>query len=73
MDTKKQFDFGECLRDLRTEKGWYQQDLAKLLNTSQDTISLWERGKSLPDFMSFRKLAQIFQVSADYLLGLTEY
>lgn len=47
-----------------------QTQLATLLFTSQDTISLWERNKSLPDIKSVIKMTQIFNVTADYLLGL---
>lgn len=44
-----------------------------MLSTSQDTISIWELDKALPDVESVIKLCKIFDVSADYLLGLTEY
>ena len=66
-------DFGARLRQLRIEKGLKQADLASMLSISQDTISLWECSKSLPDFISIQSLASIFDVSADYLLGLKEF
>ena len=47
-----------------------QTELASLLFTSQDTISLWERNKSLPDVKSVIKMAFIFNVSTDYILGV---
>ena len=47
-----------------------QSELASLLFTSQDTISLWERNKSLPDVKSVIKMTSIFGVSADYILGI---
>ena len=47
-----------------------QNELASLLFTSQDTISLWERNKSLPDVKSVIKMAKIFQVTTDYILGV---
>ncbi len=49
-----------------------QSQLATLLFTSQDTISLWERNKSYPDVKTVIKLTQIFNVSADYILGLED-
>lgn len=49
-----------------------QTDLAKLLFLSQDTISLWERDKSLPDVKSVVEMTKIFKVSADYILGLEQ-
>ena len=63
-------NIGQTIKELRKEKNLSQTDLAKLLYTSQDTISLWERGKSLPDIPALIKLTEIFGVSSDYLLGI---
>lgn len=63
-------NIGQTIKELRKEKNLSQTDLAKLLFTSQDTISLWERGKSLPDISSLIKLTEIFGVSSDYILGI---
>lgn len=63
-------EIGKIIRELRLESKITQTDLAKLLNTTQDTISLWELGKSYPDIFNVAKLAKIFNVSTDYLLGL---
>lgn len=63
-------NIGSIIKELRREKGMSQTELAELLFTSQDTISLWERGKSLPDIAAVLKLTKIFKVSSDYLLGL---
>ena len=41
--------YGERLKELRKEKGLTQNDLAKVLNVTQDSISLWEKNKRLPD------------------------
>ncbi len=61
---------GETIKSLRVESGMTQTDLASLLFTSQDTISLWERGKSLPDVRSVIKMSTIFNVTTDYILGV---
>ena len=61
---------GEIIKSLRIENNMTQSDLASLLFTSQDTISLWERNKSLPDVRSVIKMAKIFQVTTDYILGV---
>lgn len=61
---------GETIKELRKEKGYSQTKLAELLFTSQDTISLWERNKSLPDAKAIIALTQIFCVSSDYILGI---
>lgn len=46
-----------------------QQDLAKALNVSRSTVSMWETGASDPDTDSLQKIASYFSVSVDYLLG----
>ena len=61
---------GKNIRELRKERNLTQEALAKLLFVSQDTISLWELNKSLPDIKSIIKLTQIFGVSSDYILGI---
>lgn len=66
----KNMNIGEIIKSLRLENKMTQTELASLLFTSQDTISLWERNKSLPDVKSVIKMTQIFGVSADYILGI---
>lgn len=63
-------EIGKIIKELRLEQKLTQTQLAKLLNTTQDTISLWELGKSYPDILSVVSLAKLFNVSSDYLLGL---
>ena len=61
---------GETIKQLRLEMNITQSQLASLLFTSQDTISLWERNKSLPDIKSLINMCSIFNVTSDYILGL---
>lgn len=63
---------GDIIKTLRVERNMTQTDLAKLLFTSQDTISLWERNKSLPDIKSIIYMTKIFGVTSDFLLGLED-
>ncbi len=63
---------GKLIRELRKEKGITQTELAKEISTTQDTISLWELGKSYPDVINVVKLCKFFGVTSDYLLGLNE-
>ena len=65
-------NIGKNIRDLRKEMGISQTVLAEKLCTTQDTISLWELGKSYPDVLSLVALAKFFNVTTDYLLGLEE-
>lgn len=64
---------GQKIRQLRKERGLTQTQLAEILSTSQDTVSLWEVGKSLPDANNIIALCRYFEVSADYLLGLEDF
>jgi transcriptional regulator with XRE-family HTH domain len=60
------------LRDLRRENNLTSRNLAKLLNVSQPTITRWENGLQEPSKKNVKKLASYFNVSSDYLLGLTD-
>lgn len=65
-------NMGKVIRDLRKEHKITQSQLAMAINSTQDTISLWELNKSCPDAFYIVKLAKYFSVSADYLLGLQD-
>ncbi len=71
----REFDrnlFRERLKSLRTDKGIGQNLLAKELDLSNASISYWETGKQEPCAEAIFKLAQYFDVSSDYLLGLVD-
>lgn len=57
------------IRQIRTTLQMKQSDLASRLNVKANTISNWENEKSFPDLDSLRKMAEIFDVSVDYILG----
>ena len=61
----------ENLRSLRSERKLRQIDLANTLGVSRTTYTQYETGKSEPDLSTLVKLAEFFNVSVDYLLGLT--
>lgn len=61
--------FGLRLRALRNEKKLTQDELGKLLNISGKTIGTWERDSRQPNIEAINKLASIFDVTTDYLLG----
>ncbi len=63
-------EIGNTIRALRKEAGLTQTDMALKLGTTQDSVSLWELNKSLPDIPMLIKLCKLFNVSADYLLDL---
>ena len=62
----------ERLRLLRHEKELDQNTLAKELQLSNASISYWENAKQEPSASALFKLASFFNVSVDYLLGLTD-
>lgn len=64
---------GKRIYELRTEKGLSQVKLGEMLSVSQDTISLWEKSKSYPSAEIVILLSKIFEVSCDYILGVTDY
>ena len=59
------------IQALRKEKHISQTYLSILLEVSQETISAYENGKHNPSTKSLIRLREIFQVSIDYILGLT--
>ncbi len=63
---------GQIIKDERTSKNLSQTELAKLLGLTYDSISFWENDKRLPDTQYIIQLCKIFEISADYLLGLEE-
>lgn len=63
--------FYQRIRDLREDKDLKQADIARLLQTTQQTYSLWERGdRELPLHHAIT-LAKFYKVSLDYLAGIT--
>ena len=62
---------GDILAELRQERGLTQRELGQVLCVSTGTISNYETGVHLPDAYKLIALADYFDVSTDYLLGLT--
>ena len=58
----------ENIVELRKENEMTQAQLAEKLNYSDKAVSKWERGESLPDIAVLKSVADIFEVSVDYLL-----
>ena len=62
----------ERIKELRNEYHLSQEKLGDMLAVSQDTISLWENNKALPSVEYIIVMCNIFEVTADYLLGLKD-
>lgn len=63
---------GEILTELREDKGLTQRELAKEFHVSGSTISAYEIGKRPPSIEMLIAYAEYFDVTTDYLLGLTQ-
>ncbi|MCM3341597.1 helix-turn-helix domain-containing protein [Paenibacillus sp. MER TA 81-3] len=64
---------GERIKASRISRGWTQEELAGKIDTTKHVISNWERNKGNPDPEQITALANTFEVSADYLLGLSNF
>lgn len=63
-------DFSNRLKELRTQAGLTQLQLAQRLGITKSVISFYELSERAPSPDVLIRLAQIFHVSTDYLLGL---
>ena len=66
-------EIGKRIKEIRLENKLSQKKLGELIAASQDTISLWETGKSVPTAEFLIALAGLFDVSVDYILCLKDY
>ncbi|MGN1066865.1 MAG: helix-turn-helix domain-containing protein [Candidatus Fimimonas sp.] len=65
--------FAVRLKELRLEKGFTQQQIAEMLDIRQQSYTRYEYGTGEPSLDTLVKIAKIFDVSTDYLLGLCDY
>lgn len=65
-------EFSERLKDLRKQAELTQVDVAAKLGISQPAYASWERGLKKPTQENLVKIAQILNVSVDYLVGNSE-
>ncbi|NFQ84139.1 helix-turn-helix transcriptional regulator [Clostridium sporogenes] len=63
---------GERIKELREAKGINQLELSKILNVHKGSVSNWENNKRTPDTDMLTKIADFFNCSIDYLLGITD-
>ncbi len=60
------------IKQLRTEKGLSQDQLAALLGISRSAVGMYETGKREPDLETCEAIADIFNIDMDYLTGRSE-
>ena len=65
--------YGERIRELRKSVNMTQAQLAARLGVGQKDVSRYELEQHEPSIATILKLCEIFDVSADYLLGRTDF
>lgn len=65
-------EFGENLVFLRKAKGLNQKEFAQALDISPTRLNYWEKGKSLPDLIWAKRMAEVLGVSVSRLMGWDE-
>lgn len=63
-------NFGIRIRSLRQSKKWTQKELASRLGVTKSVISAYETDLRYPSYDILIRIASIFKVSTDYLLGI---
>lgn len=64
--------FAERLKNLRDTKGQTQGEVGKAVGKSRESVSKYEIGDREPDTTAIASIAKHFNVSADYILGITD-
>lgn len=68
MIFQKKHKIGDTIAKLRKEKGWTQNELAEKLQVSDKAISKWESNKGDPSLEFLPVMAELFDVTLDYLM-----
>lgn len=61
---------GQRIHELRISSGWSQVELARKMNITKQTVSNWENENIMPSIEMLVRMAKLFHVTTDYLLGL---
>lgn len=64
--------FAERLKNLRDTTGQTQGEVGKAVGKSRESVSKYEIGEREPDTTALASIAKHFNVSADYILGITD-
>lgn len=69
MENKEKQSIGEIIRKLRKDNGMTQAQLSKALGVSKSSVEKYEAGKVVPDMLKIEKIATIFNVGIDTIMG----
>lgn len=61
--------FADNIKALRKDRKWSQSELAERLNISKSSVNMYERGEREPNSEMLIKIADLFDVSIDFLIG----
>lgn len=65
--------FAKRLKELRQENNYTQSNVAEKLGIRQQSYARYESGAGEPNLETLVAIAKLFNVSVDYLLGVSEY
>lgn len=65
--------FSERLKELRITAGYTQQQMAEMLCIRQQSYTRYENNIGEPNMETLVKLAKFFDVSSDYMLGISDF
>ena len=66
-------EWNEKLKQASLEKGMSQKEVAEKLQMSRTGLANYEQGTREPSFDAMRRICKFYDISADYLIGLSEY
>ena len=66
---KEAYVLSKNLKDLRKQYGYTQKQVAEKLSITYQSYQAYELGLTLPTYINFIKLADLYDVSLDYLIG----
>ena len=71
-DIMEDMGIGQRMQRLREEDGMTQEGLGEKLGVSQGTVSQWESGKRAPGGEAVKAMAELFDTTADFILGIVD-
>ena len=66
-------NFSEILRDFLAENNLTQVAFARMIGVKQSQVSEWLKGKAKPGYDMLKTMATVFNISADFFLGIRDY
>lgn len=65
-------DFSQVLREFLKDNHMTQIAFARAIGADKDQVSKWLKGKSFPNYQELQEMSSVFDISADYFIGLSE-